>query len=271
MNEIETVLRTRLHSLAEDLTGATTAASHASSADSARARFRRRRRTRTGLALAAAAVVATVVSVPVIGESSSADPGRDAAHPAPTASATPSDTESADISQRRAEQAATAARLESLAEDLRVALQARATPLSLDAPAAAGSCAERAPTVNSAFGATLAEHSSGAAEGDCVWRTPDGDLQVALGFMAGGTVDQIHTDVDAETARAGCLPSALPGSVTFTAVALCPEDGGTGWHFRIMDTTGTGFWVLSVTVGDQRPQDPAATVAAVLDAADADL
>jgi hypothetical protein len=272
MNEIETVLHTRLHSLAEDLTGTTTAFSHAAYADSARARFRRRRRTRTGLAVAAAAVVAAVVGVPVIGDpSSSPDPGRGAAHPAPTTSAPPSDTGSEDISQQRAERAATAARLQSLADELRAALQSRATPLSLEGPATAGSCPERAPTVNSDFGAALAEHSSGAAAGDCVWRTPDGDLQVALGFMAGGTIDQIHSDVDAETARAGCLTTALPASVTFAAVALCPEDGATGWHFRIMDTTGTGFWVLSVTVGDERPQDPAATVVAVLEAADADL
>jgi hypothetical protein len=270
MNEMDTVLRTRLHSLAEDLTRATPAAS--SHADSARARFRRHRRTRAGLALASAAVVTAVVAVPVIGSlSSSPAPGHDAAHSSPTTSASPSGTESADISQRRAEQAATDARLHSLAEDLRNALQARATSLSLDAPADAGSCTERAPTVNSAFGATLAEHSSGAAAGDCVWSTPDGDLQVALGFMAGGTVDQINADVDAETARGRCLPTALPGSLTFTAGALCEEDGGTGWHIRVMDTGGTGFWLLSVTVGDQRPQDPAATVAAVLDAADADL
>jgi hypothetical protein len=266
MNEIETVLHTRLHSLAEDLTGA---ASPASYADSARARFRRRRRTRTGLVLASAAVVAAVVSVPVIGaRSSSPDPGRDAARPAPTTSAAPSASE--DAAQQRAEKAATAARLHYLSEDLRTALAGRATPLSLGGPPPDG-CSERVPTVNSAFGATLAEHSSGAAPGDCVWSTPDGDLQIALGFMAGGTVDQIHTDIDAETARAGCLPTALPGSVSFTAVALCEEDGATGWHFRIMDRTGSGFWSLSVTVGDRRPDDPAATVAAVLDAVDADL
>ena len=273
MNEIETVLHSRLHSLAEDLTGAGTAGSHpsyaASYADSARARFRRRRRTRAGLAVAAAAVVAGVVSVAVSGAlSSSPDPGRDAAHPAPATSAPPSGTQS---SQRSAEQAATAARLHLLAEDLRNALQARATPLSLGGPPVGDGCPERAPTVNSALGLLPAEHSSGAAQGDCVWRTPDGDLQVALGFMAGGTVDQIHTDVDAETARAGCLPTALPGSISFTALALCEEDGGTGWHLRVMDRTGSGFWSMSVTVGDQRPQDPAATVAAVLDAADADL
>ena len=272
MNEIETVLHSRLHSLAEDLTGAGTAGSHASYADSARARFRRRRRTRTGLALAAAAVVAGVVSVSVSGGlSSSPRPGRDAAHPGATTSAAPSGTESGDSSQRWAEEAATAARLHLLAEDLRNALQARATPLSLGGPPVGDGCPEREPTVTSALGLLPAEHSSGAAQGDCVWRTPDGDLQVALGFMAGGTVDQIHTDVDAETARAGCLPTALPGSLSFTALALCEEDGGTGWHIRVMDRTGSGFWSLSVTVGDQRPQDPAATVAAVLDAADADL
>jgi hypothetical protein len=93
---------------------------------------------------------------------------------------------------------------------------------------------------------------------------------MALGFMAGGTVDEIHADVDAETARTGCYRTALPGSVTFTALALCGEDGGTSWHVRVMDTGGTGFWLLSVAV-DDRHQDPAATVAAVLDAADADL
>jgi hypothetical protein len=144
-------------------------------------------------------------------------------------------------------------------------------PLSLDGPAAAESCPERAPTVNGAFGAVLAEHSSGAAAGDCVWSTPDGDLQVTLGFMVGGTIDQIHIDVDAETARAGCLPTALPGSLTFTALALCEEDGATGWHLRVMDTSDSGFWLLTVTLSDRRSEDPAATVAAVLDAADADL
>jgi hypothetical protein len=252
MNELETVLRTRLHSLAEDLTRATEPSSQA---DSARVRFRRRRRTRTGLALAAAAVVAAVVGVPpAIGAlSSSPDRGHEAAGPGPTSAAPPD------------------ARLEALAEDLRVALRARTTPLSLEGPAAPSTCPERAPTVNSAFGAVLAEHSAGAAGGDCVWLTPDGDLQVALGFMAGGTVDEIHTDVDAETARAGCYSTALPGSVTFTVLALCEEDGATGWRVRVMDTSGTGFWLLSVSVGDRRPQDPATTVAAVLDAADADL
>jgi len=270
MNEIETVLRTRLHSLAEDLTGATTAASPAAYADSVRARFRRRRRTRTGLALAAAAVVAGAVSVPVIGASSdSPDPGRGAAHPAPTTGASPSATEAP--AQQRTEQEARAARLQSLADELRAALESRATPLSLEGPATDVGCPERAPTVNSAFGATLAEHSSGAAAGDCIWDTPDGDLQVALGFMAGGTIDQIHADADAETARGGCLSTTLPGSVTFASVALCPEDGATGWHFRIMDTTGTGFWLLSVTVGDASPHDPTGTAVAVLEAADADL
>jgi len=252
MNELESLLRTRMHSLAEDLTR-TTAPS--SSADAARIRFRRRRRTRTGLALASAAVVAAVVGVaPAIRALSSPNPGRSAAGPVATTSAAPAD-----------------ARLEALAEDLRVALRARATPLALEAPAAPSTCPERAPTVNSAFGAALAEHSSGAAGGDCVWRTADGNLQVALGFMAGGTVDEIRAEVDAETAREGCYPTALPGSVTFTALALCEEAGATGWHVRIMDTSGTGFWLLSVAVGDRRPQDPAATVAAVLDAADADL
>jgi hypothetical protein len=253
MNELETVLRSRLHSLAEDLTRATEPSSHA---DSARLRFRRRRRTRMGLALASAAAVAALVGVPPVigGLSSSPDPGREASAPAPTTSPAPP-----------------GARLQALAEDLRAELRARVNPLSLDGPAAPGTCTERAPTVDSAFGAVLAEHSTGAATGDCLWRTPDGDLQVALGFMAGGTVDQIHADVDAETTRADCYPTALPGSVTFTALALCEEDGGTGWHVRVMDTSGTGFWLLSVAVGDRRPQDPAATVAAVLDAADADL
>jgi hypothetical protein len=260
VNDIENIVATRLHSLADDLAPEIDVVGHVRDA---RARVRRRRRTRTGLALATAAVAAAVVGLPpAIGAlSSSPDPRRDAATPVPTTSAAPSSTDGEP----------SAVPLDSLAEDLRVALQARTTPLSLDAPAAAGGCAERAPTVNSAFGATLAEHSSGAAAGDCVWSTPDGHLQLALGFMAGGTVDQIHTDVDAETATGGCLPTALPGSLTFTALALCDEDGATGWHIRVMDTSGSGFWLLSVTVGGHRPQDPVATVAAVLEAADADL
>src|SRR4051812_1002257 len=266
MNEMDTVLRTRLHSLADDLTSATPGAS--SHADSARARFRRRRRARAGLAVASAAVAAAVVAVPVIGSLSSPAPGRDGAAPGPTTSASPSSTASEASAQRQAEQAATAARLHTLADDPRNTLAGREAPLSFEGPTAGGSCPDRAPTVTSALGLVPAEHSSGAAQADCVWRTPAGDLQVAIGFMTGGTVDQIHADVDAETARGDCLPTALPWSLTFAALALCAEDGGTGWHIRVMDTSGTGFWLLSVTVGDQRPQDEVFTVAAVLDAAD---
>jgi hypothetical protein len=260
VNDLENAVATRLHSLADDLTPGIDVVGQVGDA---RARYRRRQRTRTGLALASVAIAAAAVGVPsAIGAlSSSPDPGRDAARPVPTTSA----------ARSSADGEPSAVPLRSLADDLRVALQARATPLSLEAPAAADSCPVRAPTVNSSFGATPAEHSSGAAAGDCLWRTPDGDLQVALGFMAGGTIDQIHTDVDTEHGLAGCLPTALPGSLTFTALALCDEDGGTGWHLRIMDTGGSGFWLLSVTVGDQRPEGPVATVAAVLDAVDADL
>lgn len=254
MNEMDTVLRTRLHSLADDLTRATPAAS--SHADAARARFRRQRRVRAGLAVASAVVAAALVAVPVIGSQSSPAPGRGAADPGVTTSPSPSGTESG---------------LRPLADDLRNALLARAAPLSFAGPTAGRSCADRAPTVTSALGLLPAEHSSGAAQGDCVWRTPAGDLQVAIGFMAGGTVDQIQADVDAETARDGCLSTDLPGSLTVAALALCEEDGGTGWHVRVMDTGGTGFWLVSVTVGDHRPQDQVSTVAAVLDAADADL
>jgi hypothetical protein len=270
VNDLENVVASRLHSLAEELAREIDVVGQVREG---RARFRRRRRQRTGVALAAVAVGALVVGLPpAIGAlSSSQDPARDAARPSPTTAAAPADTDREDSAQARAEQALRNARLHSLAEELRATLQARTVPLSLGAPVATGNCPERAPTVNSAFGAALAEHSSGAAEGDCLWRTPEGDLQVALGFMAGGTIDQIHADVDAETAGAGCYPTALPGSLTFTALALCEEEGGTGWHLRVMDATGTGFWLISVTVGDRSPEDPASTVAAVLDAADADL
>ena len=257
MNELETVLGSRLHTLAEDLTPQ---ADLYAQAVSARARYRHQRRARMGVALAVAAVAAVVVGVSTVtGALSSAPaPGRDVAAPTTSsASGTPIPPEEG--------------RLETLADDLRAALEARATPLALNGPPAADACPERAPTLDSAFGTVLAEHSSGAAAGDCVWSTPNGDLQITLGFMVGGTIDQIHTDVDAETATAGCLPTALPGSLTFTALALCEEDGATGWHLRVMDTSDSGFWLLTVTLGDQRSEDPAATVAAVLDAADADL
>jgi hypothetical protein len=275
MTDMETVLSSRLHSLAEELTPG---ADPLTQVDSARALFRHRRRARAGVALAAAAVVAVVVGVSsVTGALSSApDPGRDGAGPGPvTASGTVGDREDSgriarwqDTVDQRAERDA---RLDPLAERLRAALRARPTPLSLDGPSADEPCPERAPTVDSAFGAVLAEHSSGAAAGDCVWLTPDGVLQVTLGFMADGTIDQIHADVDAEDRNSGCYPTALPGSLTFTALALCEEDGAMGWHIRVMDTSGSGFWLLTVTVGDAYPGDGPTTVAAVLDAADADL
>jgi hypothetical protein len=250
------VLSSRLDRLADEMTPPLDVVATVRTAREAHRRRRRGRIALVAVATATAAVVAgTTVGLDLL---SSSAPGRDEAAPAPsTASGTPIPPEEG--------------RLETLAEDLRVALQARIEALALGAPPVADTCPERAPTLNSAFGAVLAEHSSGAAAGDCVWRTPNGDVQITLGFMAGGTVDQIHADVDAEVARSGCLPTALPGSLTFTALALCEEDGATGWHLRVMDTTGDGFWLLNVTLDDQRAEDPATTVAAVLDAADTDL
>jgi hypothetical protein len=268
------VLRSRLHQLADELTPPLDVVGEVRAA---RLRRRRQRRVRITLVAAATVTAGALIGVPLTIDSLTSAPSGGVAGPASTsASSTTSDPGDADRraaedAVRRAQEADRTARLDGVAEDLRAALRARPTPLSLGAPPALGSCPEMAPTVNRSFGADLAEHSSGAAGGDCVWRTPDGHLQLTIGFMAGGTIDQIHADVDAEKTRAGCYPTALPGSLTFTALALCEEGEGTGWHLRVMDTSGTGFWLISVTVGDRSPEDATTTVAAVLDAADADL
>ena len=64
--------------------------------------------------------------------------------------------------------------------------------------------------------------------------------------------------------REGCYPSALPGSVSFSALLLCSDETRTSWTVTMLDGDGPGGWVITADAGSQLPEGFPTGAASVL-------
>ena len=89
-------------------------------------------------------------------------------------------------------------------------------------------------------------------------------LDLALRSDPALTQEELTRGYDARTVREGCYPSALPGSVAFSALLLCSEETRTSWTVTMLDGDGPGGWVITVDAGSQLPEGFPTGTASVL-------
>lgn len=151
--------------------------------------------------------------------------------------------------------------LAAMAEALGTDLETRAVA-SVPEPAPDTRCPEAAAALSKAIGMyeiAPAGPETLTREG-CTWSlaTPatsawDG---LTLGLRSDPALDQetLTRQYDAERNRGGCYPSAMPGSVGFSALLVCDGEAGTSWTLTVLADDGTGGWVLTANVGADLPE-----------------
>jgi hypothetical protein len=276
VSDLETTVRGRLQHLADDLTPIDDPVLHVRGA---RVRYRRQRRIRVTALSVLAAVVVLAAGVPAsLGAFTASPSGGEVAGPGATTSPTAEESlreDARENAERVAERegvldraAERDAELRPSVERLGTALAARTAPLSLTGPAT-GSCPGWAADLSTALGAAV-DQSTGDLASGCRWSGSSGaDVAVEVEFVPGTTHEQFTNEVNAEAALGDCYVSAMPGTATLTALILCDEDGGTSWRLRVVDSSLTGHWRLTTTLGEGHAGDQAAPVAAVVELADA--
>jgi hypothetical protein len=179
----------------------------------------------------------------------------------------------AEAARQRAEQPEQE-RLAALAAELRTALEARESVLSLTAPADLGACPEDTGAMSAALGVDLIYRDSGLPgdAGECEWTTaaPSGGLadhlSVGIGFTPGWTEEDVSRGVLLDE---GCYRSAVPAT-PIAFVDVCPLEGqSTQWMVFVADAGGAGAWTFLAVAGQNQPVRGSAAIAAVLDVADA--
>jgi hypothetical protein len=280
-------LTARLTSLADELAPS---ADPGAQVRGARARYRRQRRNRIAAVGVVAAAAILAVGVPTaIGALSSAPDRGEVAGPgeavpsettgggtAPgTTQGPPQGREDAQKVDRWTEtldqRAERDARLSSVADGLRAALQARPAPLSLTAPEVFGRCPDWAPALSSSLGVPLEPQDGPAGSGPfCLWSgfPENEDVVVQLEYATGSTREQMYEDVTIEAAEHDCYPTALPGVAVAHGLLLCDEDGRTSWGLRFLDTDESVVWSLTVNISDRHPGDDVQAVMAAVELLD---
>ena len=154
--------------------------------------------------------------------------------------------------------------LHDAAESLRADLSAGA-PVPVPDPSLDGPCPEAHVRLSEATGMyTLAPHveNDAALTSDgCRWSldaapgsTAEDRLDLELRSDPTLTQDELTRGYDARRNRDGCYPTALPGSVAFSALLLCGDEARTSWTVTMLDDDGTGGWVLTADVGADLPE-----------------
>jgi hypothetical protein len=236
MNDLEHLVSTRLHALAEDI--APDADPYAQ-ADGAQALHRRQRRTRAGLAGVAAGIAAVVIGVPLGIDALSSAPGADAAapsaseEPAPPTSAEPSlptgEAEPAPGSTD-AEVTALAQRIAELYPDM------SAVPVVTD-PFCPATSAEL-----ERYG--VGDRPTGSLIDGCVWtagvRNSGGSMPLTGTLQL--TSQPAFTDI-------GCPTAAIPGWSSDAWLRGCPMGQVPAWTLAIPADDGTTTWVITASGG----------------------
>ena len=156
------------------------------------------------------------------------------------------------------------AALEGMAEALRAELRA-VDPVTVPDASRDVPCPAAAETLSRATGMyELAPHA-----GNPQSRTSDGCRWSLAGSSGSPATDRLDLELrsdpalgqdeltrgyDARAVRDGCYPTALPGSVSFSALLLCSDQTRTSWTVTMLDGDGTGGWVLTAEVGSQLPE-----------------
>lgn len=149
------------------------------------------------------------------------------------------------------------------AESLRADLEARAAA-SVPDPALEVACPDAAARLSEATGMVElapAPANAGALTSEgCGWQPASGQTSPADGLVLelrsdpALTQEELTRRYDAERNGGGCHPSAMPGSVGFSALLLCSGEAGTSWTLTLMADDGTGAWVLTADVGADLPE-----------------
>jgi len=288
VTDLEHVLGPRLNDLADYLTEPVGTVP----AGAAIARYRRQRRTRAGLAAVAAAVALIAIGVPTAMSTLGAGrPGGGTAHqgpaaPSPDWSVTlPADgtgssgvTTHVELDPPPPGAAADAqAVLEQEQLHATAALLGAQGPVRLTGPARWGSCPKAAPGLSAALHTDVV-YWQGAlpggpdgcqfanAAGTAGSSSPEDRLSVGIGFLRGATVIQMEHGVLGSAATSGgrCAVADAPEVAASAELQRCTLPGEVRTYLDVPDAGGAGIWVLSVTVGDRYPGDPAGTALAAV-------
>jgi hypothetical protein len=279
VNDLEHVLGSRLHDLADEMTGPHPAVPAAD----AIARHRRQRRARMGTAAVAVVVALVAAGVPtgvsLLGAGTSGG-GTTAGTPTPAAPTSTPDAGTPTGAPAAESAAESAAREAAAHAELQLLMLARLPqPLRLTAPAAWGTCPEVASVLSRQLGTPWVYwqgHLPGGprgceyvdAAGAAGTSTPETRQSVGIGFLTGTTVAQMQAGVasgDADPAL-DCASSPVSGDAI---LQRCVVAGELRYALTVADTGGTGIWVLSVSTGDRYSGDPGTALQAVTRAAEA--
>jgi hypothetical protein len=276
VNDLEHVLGSRLHDLADEMAGPHPAVPAAD----AIARHRRQRRARMSMAAVAVVVALVAAGVPtgvsLLGAGSS---GGDTTAGTPTPAA-PTSTPAAGTppGNAAAESAAeSAAREASGKAVLQLLLMQRvAQPLRLTAPATWGACPQ-ASVLSTVTGTPwiywqgrLPGGPNGCqymvADGAAGTSTPETRESVGIGFLTGTTVEQMRAGVASADSAPGNDCVSTPVSQN-GLLQRCEVTGQLRYYLTVPDLGGRGIWVLSVVTGDRYGGDPGMALQAVTAAA----
>jgi hypothetical protein len=245
MNDLEHLVSTRLHALADDITPD---ADPYAQADGAQTLHRRQRRTRVGLAGVAAGIAAVVIGVPIGIGALSSDPGTDVAAPSaseepasPTAGGSPLPTDAPPTGSYDPMAAEHAERIAELVPGL-----------SLAAPTD-GSCPDAAALTR--YGIDTPATGSLTDAAGCVWSagvrnsTQSMPLTGRIQYSPEGAV------LDAVT----CPTASVPGASPSAELRGCPVgDFNTAWTLVVPAGDDGGDWVISASGGVEDTPDSAA-------------
>lgn len=279
MNDLEQVLGSRLHDLADEMTGP----SPNLPAGEAISRHHRERRARAGMAALAVVVALVAVGVPtgmsLLGAGPSghgATAGNGTTTPVATTPTTPATDLTDSAAARSAAESATK-EAEAQAVLQRLMAQQVTQPLRLTAPARWGACPQTShlsAVANAPFVYWQGHLPSGpdgcqyvVAPGAAGTSTPATREWVGIGFLTGTTVEQMNAGVAASDSSSGgdCVSSPMSGNAVLQR-CLGPDD--LHYSLTVPDTGGRGIWVLTVSTGLQYSVDPGMALEAVTFAAE---